>query len=95
MIPNKGDYGDSFVKVEIDGSTPAAGSLNATNNINGWGMHVVDYFTPIERGQPQRRRYRPGFRCPAVAAGLGRQRGPSRPDGGLGQGRPHLPHRPQ
>ena len=50
MIPDEGDYGDSFVKVEIDGSTPAAGSLDATNNINGWGMHVVDYFTPINEG---------------------------------------------
>ncbi|HET6328456.1 MAG TPA: fibronectin type III domain-containing protein [Planctomycetaceae bacterium] len=50
MIPAKGDYGDSFVKVEIDGSTPAAGSLNATNNINGWGMHVADYFTPMNEG---------------------------------------------
>jgi fibronectin type 3 domain-containing protein len=50
MIPSKGDYGDSFVKVEIDGSTPAAGSLDATNNINGWGMHVADYFTPMNEG---------------------------------------------
>jgi len=50
MIPSKGDYGDSFVKVEIDGSTPASGSLNATNNVNGWGMHVADYFTPMNEG---------------------------------------------
>ncbi len=50
MIPNQGDYGDSFVKVEIDGSTPAAGSLNAANNMNGWGMHVADYFTPMNEG---------------------------------------------
>jgi hypothetical protein len=50
MIPDNGDYGDSFLKVEIDGSTPAAGSLDATNNINGWGMHVADYFTPINEG---------------------------------------------
>jgi fibronectin type 3 domain-containing protein len=50
MIPNKGDYGDSFVKVEIDGSTPVAGTLNAANNINGWGMHVADYFTPSNEG---------------------------------------------
>jgi hypothetical protein len=50
MIPNEGDYGDSFVKVQIDGSTPASGSLNATNNINGWGMHVADYFTPMNEG---------------------------------------------
>jgi fibronectin type 3 domain-containing protein len=50
MIPNQGDYGDSFVKVEIDGSTPASGSLDATNNSNGWGMHVADYFTPMNEG---------------------------------------------
>jgi fibronectin type 3 domain-containing protein len=50
MIPNQGDYGDSFVKVQIDGSTPAPGSLNAANNLNGWGMHVADYFTPMNEG---------------------------------------------
>jgi fibronectin type 3 domain-containing protein len=50
MIPSQGDYGDSFVKVEIDGSTPVSGTFNATNNINGWGMHVVDYFTPMNEG---------------------------------------------
>jgi len=50
MIPNQGDYGDTFLKVQIDGSTPASGSLNATNNINGWGMHVADYFTPLNEG---------------------------------------------
>ena len=50
MIPEDGDYGDSFVKVEVDGTTPASGSLEATDNINGWGMHVVDYFTPINEG---------------------------------------------
>jgi fibronectin type 3 domain-containing protein len=50
MIPGKGDYGDTFVKVQLDGSTPVAGTLNAANNINGYGMHVVDYFTPINEG---------------------------------------------
>jgi fibronectin type 3 domain-containing protein len=50
MIPNKGDFGDSFVKVEIDGSTPASGSLDVANNLNGWGMHVADYFTPMNEG---------------------------------------------
>ena len=49
-IPNQGDYGDTFIKLEIDGSTPASGSLDATNNANGWGMHVADYFTPINEG---------------------------------------------
>jgi fibronectin type 3 domain-containing protein len=50
MIPNQGDYGDSFVKLQFDGSTPASGSLDATNNANGWGLHVADYFTPMNEG---------------------------------------------
>jgi fibronectin type 3 domain-containing protein len=50
MIPNQGDYGDSFVKLEVDGSTPATGSLDATSNANGWGLHVADYFTPMNEG---------------------------------------------
>ena len=49
-IPNQGDYGDSIVKVAIDGSLPAQGSLDAANNANGWGLHVVDYFTPSNEG---------------------------------------------
>jgi len=39
-FPAKGDYGDSFVKIAPDSSTPA------NPNINGWGLKVVDYFTP-------------------------------------------------
>jgi fibronectin type 3 domain-containing protein len=50
MIPNQGDYGDSFVKLEFDGSTPAPGSLDAANNANGWGLHVADFFTPMNEG---------------------------------------------
>ena len=39
-FPVNGDYGDSFVKIAPDSST-------ASNpNINGWGLKVVDYFTP-------------------------------------------------
>jgi hypothetical protein len=39
-LPINGDYGDSFVKIQTDNST-------AKNpNINGWGLHVADYFTP-------------------------------------------------
>ena len=39
-FPDDGDYGDSFVKIAPDSST-------ASNpNINGWGLKVVDYFTP-------------------------------------------------
>ncbi|HEV3261339.1 MAG TPA: PQQ-binding-like beta-propeller repeat protein [Gemmataceae bacterium] len=40
-FPVNGDYGDSFVKLAVDPST------SPTNqNINGWGLKVVDYFTP-------------------------------------------------
>jgi len=39
-FPIDGDYGDSFVKLAPDSSTPA------DPNINGWGLKVVDYFTP-------------------------------------------------
>lgn len=39
-FPSQGDYGDSFVKLTPDSSTPA------TQNVNGWGLKVVDYFTP-------------------------------------------------
>ena len=39
-FPINGDYGDSFMKIAPDSST-------ASNpNINGWGLKVVDYFTP-------------------------------------------------
>jgi fibronectin type 3 domain-containing protein len=43
-FPVNGDYGDSFVKLAVDpNSTP-------TNpNINGWGLKVVDYFTPFDQ----------------------------------------------
>jgi hypothetical protein len=42
-FPIDGDYGDSFVKVAPDSSTPA------DPNINGWGLKVVDYFTPSDQ----------------------------------------------
>ncbi len=35
-----GDYGDSFLKVTPDSS------ISSNPNINGYGMHVSDYFTP-------------------------------------------------
>jgi fibronectin type 3 domain-containing protein len=41
---SRGNYGDSFVKVAVDPTT------NATQqNINGWGLKVVDYFTPFNQ----------------------------------------------
>ena len=40
-FPANGDYGDTFLKLQIDSST------SPTNqNINGWGLKVADYFTP-------------------------------------------------
>ncbi len=43
-MPVNGDYGDSFVKIAVDPTT------SPTNqNINGWGLKVVDYFTPYDQ----------------------------------------------
>jgi fibronectin type 3 domain-containing protein len=43
-FPNSGDYGDSFVKLAVDPtSTPSH------PNQNGWGLRVVDYFTPFNQ----------------------------------------------
>jgi hypothetical protein len=40
-MPAKGDYGDSIVRLSTD-STTSQGS----QNINGWGLKVLDYFAP-------------------------------------------------
>ena len=40
-FPSNGDYGDSFLKLAVD---PTSSASNP--NINGWGLKVVDYFTP-------------------------------------------------
>jgi fibronectin type 3 domain-containing protein len=40
-MPNKGDYGDSFIKLAIDPTT-----TETSENVNGFGLKVVDYFTP-------------------------------------------------
>jgi len=39
--PSRGDYGDSVLKLAID---PTSSPTNP--NPNGWGLKVVDYFTP-------------------------------------------------
>jgi hypothetical protein len=41
-FPKNGDYGDSFVKVAVDPN-----SSPTQQNANGWGLKVVDYFTPF------------------------------------------------
>jgi fibronectin type 3 domain-containing protein len=43
-FPINGDYGDSFVKIGLDASTTAT-----NQNVNGWGLKVVDYFTPFNQ----------------------------------------------
>jgi fibronectin type 3 domain-containing protein len=40
-FPNKGDYGDCFIKLSLDPTTSAT-----KQNINGWGIQAVDYFSP-------------------------------------------------
>ncbi len=43
-MPTNGDYGDSFVKIAVDPTTS-----QTNQNINGWGLKVVDYFTPFDQ----------------------------------------------
>jgi hypothetical protein len=43
-FPVNGDYGDTFLKVGIDSSTTPT-----HQNLNGWGLKVVDYFTPVNQ----------------------------------------------
>ena len=45
-FPSTGDYGDSFIKIALDPATTAT-----SQNINGWGLKVVDYFTPMNQDQ--------------------------------------------
>ena len=44
-LPIDGDYGDSFVKVQVD----TVHDSPANQNVNGWGLQVVDYFTPSDQ----------------------------------------------
>ena len=41
-FPVNGNYGDCFVKVALDATT-----TQANQNKNGWGLKVVDYFSPF------------------------------------------------
>jgi fibronectin type 3 domain-containing protein len=43
-FPQFGDYGDSFVKLAVDPN-----SSPTSQNVNGWGLKVVDYFTPFNQ----------------------------------------------
>jgi hypothetical protein len=42
-FPRHGDFADSFVKLAVDPSTTPN-----NQNANGWGLKVVDYFTPFD-----------------------------------------------
>jgi hypothetical protein len=42
-VANYGDYGDSVLKITPDSSNPS------NPNINGYGLHVSDYFTPYNQ----------------------------------------------
>jgi hypothetical protein len=47
-FPINADYGDSFVKLVVDPNSTADNP-----NANGWGLKVVDYFTPYNQDQLQ------------------------------------------
>src|SRR5262249_38058241 len=43
-FPIYGDYGDSVIKLAVDPNPSPANP-----NINGWGLKVLDYFTPFNQ----------------------------------------------
>src|SRR5262249_11478071 len=43
-LPVDGDYGDSFVKIAVDPTTSPA-----NQNVNGWGLKAVDFFSPFDQ----------------------------------------------
>jgi hypothetical protein len=45
-LPQNADYGDSVVRVTLD---PSSSQGNQNGNPNGWGLKVVDYFTPSDQ----------------------------------------------
>jgi fibronectin type 3 domain-containing protein len=42
-FPPEGNYGDCFIKLALD---PTSTEGNQGTNVNGWGIKVVDYFSP-------------------------------------------------
>ena len=44
-FPTTGDYGDSFIKLALDSTTTQG---NQGTNKNGWGLKIVDYFSPYD-----------------------------------------------
>lgn len=45
-LPKDSDYGDSVVKVLLDGTTSPT-----HQNTNGWGLKIVDFFSPYNNAQ--------------------------------------------
>ena len=41
-FPVNGNYGDCFVKISLDATT-----TQSSQNTNGWGLKIVDYFAPF------------------------------------------------
>jgi hypothetical protein len=44
-FPVKGDFGDSFLKIATD----TVHNSPSNQNVDGWGLKVVDYFTPFNQ----------------------------------------------
>ncbi len=42
-FPNAGDYGDCFIRLTLD---PTTSQGKQGTNLNGWGLKIVDYFSP-------------------------------------------------
>ncbi len=85
-FPQNANYGDSFVKIGSDATT------QANENVNGWGLKVLDYFSPqnnqslngadrdLGSGGPDRAARRTRQRRASPFADWIRQRGKDLPD---------------
>src|SRR5262249_54055138 len=85
-FPVNGDYGDSIVKLGLDPSTTPT-----HQNLNGWGLKVVDYFTPTNQYYPQARDLDIGSSAPMLLpAGVGSSAHPNLLVGGSKAGTIYL-----
>jgi hypothetical protein len=60
-FPVNGDYGNSFVKIALDSTTTPN-----SQNINGWGLKVVDYFTAFNVHYNDNRAIEQGSGAPLI-----------------------------